>query len=146
MQISVSTYCQAVRAECIHNGSIRICDVKAVVDTEEFKKLVLADDASGAAPRLGLADREALSAMRRIAVAALHGIAHDHVDISKRKFAIVDGERITVYVDGVWIMDYETSTLCASGSVGLITTYANGYFGNITVLNGTYTHDPFYNV
>ena len=74
-------------------------DVKAVVDTEEFKKLVLADDASGAAPRLGLADREDLSAMRRIAVSALHGIAHGHVDISKRKFAIVDGERITVYFD-----------------------------------------------
>lgn len=74
-------------------------DVKAVVDTEEFKKLVLADDASGEAPRLALADREDLTAMRRIAVSALHGIPHSHVDISKRKFAIVDGERITVYFD-----------------------------------------------
>ena len=68
------------------------------------------------------------------------------VDVEYTLGVNVDGERITVYVDGVWIMDYETSTLCASGSVGLITTYANGYFGNITVLNGTYTHDPFYNV
>lgn len=75
-------------------------DVRAVVDTEEFKQLVLADDASGLdAPSLTLADREDMSAMRRIAVSALHGIAHGHVDIAKRKFAIVDGERITVYFD-----------------------------------------------
>ena len=68
------------------------------------------------------------------------------VDVDYTLGVNVEGERITVFVDGVWIMDYETSTLCASGSVGLITTYANGYFGNVTVLNGTYTHDPFYNV
>ena len=73
-----------------------LTDPKKVAHNEEFKKLVLADDASGEAPRLGLADREDLSVMRRIAVSALHGIPHCHVDVSHRKFAIVDGERITV--------------------------------------------------
>ena len=66
------------------------------------------------------------------------------VDVDYTLGVNVEGERITVFVDGVWIMDYETSTLCGSGSVGLITTYANGYFGNVTVLNGTYDRDPFY--
>ena len=57
----------------------------------------------------------------------------------------VQGNRITAYVDGSWVMDFKTSTLCPSGSLGLITAYAKGSFANITVLNRTYdSYDPFF--
>ena len=56
----------------------------------------------------------------------------------------VEGDRLTVYLDGTWMMDYEMLGSCDQGAIALSTAYSDGYFRNITVLNSTFTSDPFF--
>ena len=69
------------------------------------------------------------------------GVAYDtsyHLGLN------VQNNRLTVYLDGTWMMDYAMESKCDKGAIALSTSGADGYFYDVWVWNATFDYDPYF--